>query len=75
MCVDNLRASSAAADHHGFFVRIDMENARYIPPRIEIFETVWPPRQPERRRRLQSCLHRTEEDFVRVNATGARIRW
>ena len=73
-CVDNLRRILAAGDRQRFFVRIDMEGSRYTDATLEIFETVW--RHSERNVGvvLQSCLHRTEKDFERVNALGARIR-
>jgi proline dehydrogenase len=74
ICVDNLRRILAAGDRHGFFVRIDMESARYIPATLEIVETVWRHGNRNVGVVLQSCLHRTEQDFVRVNALGARIR-
>jgi proline dehydrogenase len=74
ICLDNLRRILAAADRHEFFVRIDMESSTYTEATLEIFETVW--RLGSRRVGvvLQSCLYRTEKDFERVNALGARIR-
>jgi proline dehydrogenase len=74
ICVDNLRRILAAGDRHGFFVRIDMESSRYISATLEIFETVWRHGNRNVGVVLQSCLHRTEQDFVRVNGLGARIR-
>jgi proline dehydrogenase len=73
-CVDNLRRILAAGDRHGFFVRIDMESSRYTDATLEIFETVWRHSNRNVGVVLQSCLYRTEKDFERVNALGARIR-
>lgn len=74
ICIDNLRRILTAGDRCGFFVRIDMESSQYTEVTLEIFETVW--RQGSRNVGvvLQSCLYRTEQDVVRVNGLGARIR-
>ena len=74
ICVDNLRRILAAGDRHGCFVRIDMESSRYTEATLEIFETVWSHGSRNVGVVLQSCLYRTEKDFERVNALGARIR-
>ena len=74
VCVDNLRRILAAGDRHGCFVRIDMESSRYTEQTLEIFETVWRHGSRNVGVVLQSCLYRTEKDFERVNALGARIR-
>jgi proline dehydrogenase len=74
ICTDNLRRILATADRCGFFVRIDMESSRYTEATLEIFETVWRHGSHNTGVVLQSCLHRTEKDFERVNALGARIR-
>ena len=74
MCVDNLRKILKAAEHCGFFVRIDMESSAYTDATLEIFETVWKLGHRCVGIVLQSCLHRTEKDVERVNALGARIR-
>jgi proline dehydrogenase len=74
ICIDNLRRILAAGDRCGFFIRIDMESSKYTEVTLEIFESVW--RQGSRNVGvvLQSCLYRTEQDVVRVNGLGARIR-
>ncbi len=72
--VDNLRKILTAADGCGFFVRIDMEGSAYTERTLEIFETVWRLGHHNVGMVLQSCLYRTEADFERVNALGARIR-
>jgi proline dehydrogenase len=74
ICVDNLRRILAAAGRCGFFVRIDMESSKYTDATLEIFETVWRHGSRNVGVVLQSCLYRTEQDFERVNAAGARIR-
>jgi proline dehydrogenase len=74
ICVDNLRRILAAAGRHGFFVRIDMEGSHYTSVTLDIFETVWRLDNRHVGVVLQSCLRRSEEDFERVNALGARIR-
>ena len=74
ICVDNLRKILKAADQCGFFVRIDMENSAYTAATLDMFETVWKLGHHNVGLVLQSCLYRTEKDFERVNALGARIR-
>ena len=74
MCVDNLRKILKTADRCGFFVRIDMESSAYTDATLEMFETVWKLGHHNVGVVLQSCLYRSEKDFERVNALGARIR-
>ena len=74
ICVDNLRKILTAAEQCGFFVRIDMESSAYTDATLDIFETVWKLGHRNVGVVLQSCLYRTEKDFERVNALGARIR-
>jgi proline dehydrogenase len=74
ICVDNLRKILAASDRCGFFVRIDMEGSTYTGATLEIFETVWRHGSRNVGVVLQSYLYRTEKDFERINALGARIR-
>ena len=74
ICVDNLRKILTAAEPCGFFVRIDMESSAYTDATLDIFETVWKLGHRNVGVVLQSCLYRTEKDFERVNALGARIR-
>ena len=74
MCVDNLRKILHAAARCGFFVRIDMEGSAHTEVTLDIFETLWKLGDRNVGVVLQSCLHRTERDFERVNALGARIR-
>jgi proline dehydrogenase len=74
ICVDNLRKILTAAGRCGFFVRIDMESSAYTDATLDTFETVWKLGHRDVGVVLQSCLYRTEKDFERVNALGARIR-
>jgi proline dehydrogenase len=74
MCVDNLRKILRTAGRCGFFVRIDMESSAYTDATLDIFDTVWKLGHHDVGVVLQSCLFRTEKDFERVNALGARIR-
>ena len=74
VCGENLQTILTAAGRCGFFVRIDMESSNYTDATLEIFETVWQHGSRNVGVVLQSCLHRTEDDFERVNALGARVR-
>jgi proline dehydrogenase len=74
MCLDNLRKILTAAQLCGFFVRIDMESSAYTDQTLDIFATVWKLGHRNAGVVLQSCLYRTEKDFERVTALGARIR-
>jgi proline dehydrogenase len=74
ICVDNLRKILGTGDRCGFFVRIDMESSAYTTATLDIFETVWRLGHRSVGVVLQSCLYRTEKDFERINALGARIR-
>lgn len=73
-CIDNLRRVLEAADRHGFFVRIDMENSPYTALTLEVFETVWQQGHRGVGVALQACLHRTPGDVARMNELGARVR-
>jgi proline dehydrogenase len=74
ICVDNLRKILTAGERCGFFVRIDMESSRHTEDTLQVFETVWRHGNRNVGVVLQSCLHRSEADFARVNALGTRIR-
>jgi proline dehydrogenase len=73
-CIDNLRRILDPATEHGFFVRIDMENAPYTEVTLEIFETLWGLGYRNVGVVLQSYLMRSEADARRIDALGARIR-
>ena len=73
-CIDNLRRVLDPASEHKFFVRIDMENSAYTDMTLRIFETLWGQGYRNIGVVLQSYLMRSEDDFKRINALGARIR-
>jgi proline dehydrogenase len=72
--VDNLRKILERAEPAGFFVRIDMENSPYTDVTLEIFETLWQQGHRQLGVVLQSALMRSEQDALRLNALGARVR-
>jgi proline dehydrogenase len=74
ICVDNLRKILTAAERCGFFVRIDMESSAHTDATLDIFETVWRLGHRGVGVVLQSCLYRSEQDFERIKALGARVR-
>jgi proline dehydrogenase len=74
ICVDNLRKILAAGERCGFFVRIDMESSKHTEATLDIFDTVWRLGSRNVGIVLQSCLYKSEYDFERINALGARIR-
>jgi proline dehydrogenase len=73
-CVDNLRRILEPAQRHGFFVRIDMENAPYTAVTLEIAETLWQQQYRNVGVVLQSYLYRSAADAARMTALGVRIR-
>lgn len=73
-CVDNLRRILDPAQHHDFFVRIDMENSPYTDVTLEVFETLWQQQYRNLGVALQSGLRRSERDVRRMNELGARVR-
>jgi proline dehydrogenase len=74
LCIDNLRRILDPAQHHGFFVRVDMEDSPYTGVTLDVFETLWQQGYRNAGVALQSYLHRTEGDVRRMNALGARVR-
>ena len=74
LCTENLRRILIGAQHHGGFVRIDMEGSAWIDDTLDVFETVWREGLRNVGVVLQSYLYRTEEDLRRVMAAGARVR-
>ena len=72
--IDNLRKILERAGPVGFFVRIDMESSPYTDVTLEIFETLRRHGYRQIGIVLQSALYRSEEDVLRVNALGGRIR-
>ncbi len=72
--IDNLRRVLDAAQPHGFFIRIDMENSPYTDATLEILETVWRLGFTSTGTVIQSCLTRSDADVERLNRLGARVR-
>ncbi|MCL4810877.1 MAG: proline dehydrogenase family protein [Vicinamibacteraceae bacterium] len=72
--VDNLRRILDAAQTHGFFVRIDMENSPYTDATLDIVDTVWDLGFRNVGTVLQSALRRSEQDLERLIARGIRVR-
>ena len=73
-CIDNLRRILDPAGRHQFFIRVDMEGSAYTEQTLEICETLWKQGYTQNGVVLQSCLFRSEQDLVRVNALGMRVR-
>lgn len=72
-CEANLRRVLDAAGD-GCFVRIDMEQSRWVDPTLDVFEGVWRDGHRNVGVVLQAYLYRTADDLARVNALGARVR-
>jgi proline dehydrogenase len=73
-CVDNLRRILDAGAAHQCFVRIDMENSPFTAVTLDVFETMWQQGYRNAGVVLQSYLPRSEQDAMRMNALGARVR-
>jgi proline dehydrogenase len=72
--IDNLRRVLEAAQPHGFFIRIDMEDSAYTEATLEILETVRTLGYERVGTVIQSCLRRSGADVERLNRLGARVR-
>jgi proline dehydrogenase len=72
--VDNFRRILDVAQANDFFVRIDMENSPFTAVTLDVFETMWQQGYRTAGVVLQSYLPRSEQDAVRMNALGARVR-
>ena len=72
-CEANLRRVLDAAGD-GCFVRIDMEQSRWVQSTLDLFERVWRDGRRNVGVVLQAYLYRTADDLARVNALGARVR-
>lgn len=72
--IDNLRRVLDAAEPHGFFVRIDMEDSPYTEATLDVLETVWSLGSRHVGTVIQSCLFRSPGDVDRLNQLGARVR-
>jgi proline dehydrogenase len=75
LCVENFSAILAKAQSRGNFVRIDMEQSRFVAPTLRLFtECFWPEFRGTVGVVLQSALRRTEQDVADMIALGARVR-
>jgi proline dehydrogenase len=74
VCTDNLRRILGPAGKQAFFVRIDMENSGTVQTTLDVFTTLWEQEYRNVGVVLQSALYRSEDDLVRMNALGARVR-
>ena len=72
-CEANLRRVLDAAGDE-CFVRIDMEQSRWVESTLDLFERVWRDGHRNVGVVLQAYLYRTADDLARVNALGARVR-
>jgi proline dehydrogenase len=72
--IDNLRKILERAEPAGFFVRIDMEGSAYTAVTLEIFEMLWSHGHRKIGVVLQSAVYRSEEDLLRLDTLGARVR-
>lgn len=72
--VDNMRRILEPADHHGFFVRIDMENSPYVDRTLQVLETLWQQGHRSLGTVIQSCLTRAPRDIRHLNEMGVRVR-
>jgi len=72
--VDNFRRILDVAQANDFFVRIDMENSPFTAVTLDVFETMWQQGYRTAGVVLQSYLPRSEQDAMRMNALGARVR-
>jgi proline dehydrogenase len=74
IAIDNLRKILERAEPAGFFVRLDMESSKYTDVTLEIFETLWSYGYRHLGVVLQAALRRSEQDVLRLNDMGARVR-
>ncbi len=74
VCTDNLRRILGPAGKQGFFVRVDMESSPTVQTTLDIFTTLWQQEYRDVGVVLQAALYRSEDDLVRMNALGARVR-
>lgn len=75
LCIENFRAILTKAKSHGTFVRIDMEQSRFVEPTLRLFTACfWEEFPGTVGVVLQSALRRTEQDVEAMIALGARVR-
>lgn len=75
LCAEMFRPILAKAKGYGNFVRIDMEQSRFVEPTLRLFTECFRPEfGPAVGVVLQTCLRRTEQDVEDMIALGARVR-
>ena len=74
LCTDNLRRILIGAQHHGGFVRIDMEASASVDDTLGVFDSLWQEGLHNVGVVLQAYLYRTADDLRRVIAIGGRVR-
>ena len=72
--IDNLRRVLDAAQHAGFFVRVDMENSDHTDQTLETFEAAWNIGYRNVGLVVQSSLRRSETDVRRLNDMRVGVR-
>jgi proline dehydrogenase len=74
LCLRHLRRLLGAAQQHGIFVRLDMEDSGLTQSTLDLFEEVYPDYGDYVGVVLQAMLHRTARDVERMCELGARVR-
>ena len=72
-CEDNLRRVLDAAGER-CFVRVDMEQATWVDPTLDLVERAWSGGHRNVGVVLQSYLYRTPDDLTRLNRLGIGVR-
>lgn len=70
----NLQPLLDKAREEDLFLRFDMESSAYTQRTLDAFEHLWNQEIRNIGVVLQSYLHRTEADIIRMNELGARVR-
>lgn len=74
LCIEHLRRVVEPARHHGFFVRIDMEDSRYTDATLQIVEGLWQDGYRNLGVVLQAALRRSARDVDRMVGLGIGVR-
>lgn len=72
--IDNIRRILESVIGQDVFVRIDMENAKYLEETLETFETLWSIGYRDVGLVIQAYLRKAPEYVRRLNTLGARVR-
>jgi proline dehydrogenase len=71
---ENLRIIMDRAKEHDVFIRWDMESSHWTQATLDPFEELWEEGYRNMGTVLQSYLHRTMDDALRMNELGVRVR-